>query len=166
MTISHLLSVHSVQEQVREIVVVCVFCSINGRTRWRSRWMRLIQHNLVLLWLGRGSAANYWACKERNKYTNIPIENTIYQYTIPSTLNCNGGAANYWTGKERNKQTFITHHQQIVKSTYCQSNWTDRSWCIWFVLKTEIRQIDKHSPAGDFIAWSTRRFLTCGNYWK
>ena len=93
MTISHLLSVHSVQEQVREIVVVCVFCSINGRTRRRSRWMRLIQHNLVLLWLGRGSAANYWACKERNKYTlpftNIqyllPIYNTFYQYAISST---------------------------------------------------------------------------------
>ena len=78
MTISHLLSVHSVQEQVREIVVVCVFCSINGRTRRRSRWMRLIQHNLVLLWLG---AANYWACKETKKQ----IYNTFYQYAKTST---------------------------------------------------------------------------------
>ena len=59
------------------------------------------QFSSTLTW--RGSAANYWACKERNKYTNIPIENTIYQITIPSTLNCNGGAANYWTAKETNK---------------------------------------------------------------
>ena len=112
MTISHLLSVHSVQEQEREIAVVCVFCSINGRTRRRSGWMRLIQHNLLLLWL------IVQPITERNKYTKIPI----YIYLLPIYnifyFDLVGGVQPI-TGLYRIKQTNI-HYLLPIYNTFYQ----------------------------------------------